>query len=54
MKHILSLLTALLLAPLAAHAQQTVSPTTTVRDRLWVFAPPADGPRLYYESAGYR
>ena len=49
---LLSLAALLLLAPLAAKAQQ-VAPDT-VRDRLWVFAPPADGPRLYYESAGYR
>lgn len=26
----------------------------TVRDHLWLFAVPADGPRLYYEAAGYR
>ncbi|MBM3861841.1 MAG: hypothetical protein FJ395_19640 [Verrucomicrobia bacterium] len=51
-KTTLTLLTALLLAPLVAHAQQAAP--NTVRDRLWVFAPPADGPRLYYESAGYR
>ena len=39
MKHILTLLTALLLAPLAAlHAQQpSLSATATVRDRLWIF-----------------
>jgi hypothetical protein len=46
-------LTALLLAPLVANAQQTPS-SETVRDRLWLFGVPADGPRLYYEGAGYR
>ena len=46
MKPILTLIAALLLTPLPGHAQQ-VEPNT-VRDRLWVFAPPADGPRLYY------
>jgi hypothetical protein len=51
MKHILTLL-ALLLAPLAAHAQQTAP--DSVRDRLWLFGVPADGPRLFYEGAGYR
>jgi hypothetical protein len=45
MKHTITLITALLLAPLAALAQQAAP--NTVRDRLWVFAPPADGPRLY-------
>jgi hypothetical protein len=54
MKPILTLITVLLLAPLAASAHDSTQPITTVRDRLWVFAPPADGPRLYYESAGYR
>ena len=53
MKTTLTLLTALLLAPLVANAQQTTSPDT-VRDHLWLFAVPADGPRLYYEGAGYR
>jgi len=49
-----TLLTALLLlAPLVANAQQIPS-SNTVRDRLWLFAVPADGPRLYYEGAGYR
>lgn len=47
------LLTALLLAPFVANAQQTTSPDT-VRDRLWLFGVPAGGPRLYYEGAGYR
>lgn len=50
--HTLTLLTALLLTSLVAQAQQAAP--STVRDRLWVFAPPADGPRLYYEGAGYR
>ena len=36
-----TLLTALLLAPLVANAQQTTSPDT-VRDRLWLSAVPAD------------
>ena len=49
MKPTLTFLTALLLTPLAAHAQQA-SPNT-VRDRLWLFGVPADGPRLYYEGA---
>jgi hypothetical protein len=44
MKHILALF-ALLCAPLATHAQQTPS-SETVRDRLWLFGVPADGPRL--------
>lgn len=44
----------LLLAPLAAHAQQTVSPTITVRDHLWLFGYPTDGDAGYLENAGYR
>ena len=53
-KATLTLLLGLLsLSPLIADAQQTTSPAT-VRDRLWLFAVPADGPRLYYEGAGYR
>ena len=47
------LLALLLLAPLVANAQQTPS-TATVRDHLWLFGVPADGPRLFYEGAGYR
>jgi hypothetical protein len=54
MKHTLTLLTALLLVALAAHAQQTVSPTTTVRDHLWLFGYPPDGDAGYLENAGYR
>lgn len=38
----------------SASAAPPASSAGTVRDHLWVFAPPADGPRLYYESAGYR
>jgi len=41
MKHTLTLLTVLLLAPLAAHAQQAAP--TTVRDRLWIFTVYAGG-----------
>lgn len=48
----LLILMVLLLAPRAAHAQQPA--TDTVRDRLWLFGVPADGPRLFYEGAGYR
>ena len=52
-KATLTLLLGLLsLSPLIADAQQAVP--DTVRDRLWLFAVPADGPRLYYEGAGYR
>ena len=52
MRNALLTLAALLLAPLGAHAQQPAS--DTVRDRLWLFGVPADGPRLFYEGAGYR
>jgi len=31
-----------------------LSAAETVRDHLWLFGVPADGPRLYYEAAGYR
>jgi len=41
-----------ILASTAAHAQQAAP--NTVRDRLWLFGVPADGPRLYYEGAGVR
>ncbi len=54
MNPLLPLITALLmLAPLVVNAQQTPS-SDTVRDRLWLFGVPADGPRLFYEGAGYR
>jgi hypothetical protein len=52
MRNALLTLAALLLAPLGAHAQQAEA--NTVRDRLWLFGVPADGPRLFYEGAGYR
>jgi len=42
MKPTLTILTALLLAPLVANAQQPASPAT-VRDHLWLFAYPSDG-----------
>jgi hypothetical protein len=45
---------ALLLAPLAAHAQQRTSPSMTVQDRLWLFACPPGGDADYLENAGYR
>ena len=52
MNPLLPLITALLmLAPLVVNAQQTPS-SDTVRDRLWLFGVPADGPRLFYEGAG--
>lgn len=41
MKHTLSVLATLLLAPLAAHSQQTAQ--DTVRDRLWIFTVHAGG-----------
>lgn len=41
----------LLLIPLVAHAQQAAS---TVRDRLWMFAGPADSDRGYMENGGVR
>lgn len=43
----------LLLAALAAHAQQTPSPAT-VRDHLWLFGCPPGGDALYLENAGIR
>ena len=52
MKPTLSLLTALLLASATAQAQHPAP--DTVRDHLWLFGVPADGPRLWYEGAGYR
>ncbi len=55
MKTTLTLITALLLAPLAAQAQ-TNSPLspTTVRDDLWLFAVPPNADAGYFENAGYR
>jgi hypothetical protein len=53
MKPSLTFLIALLLAPLAAHAQQTPSPAT-VRDHLWLFACPPGGDASYLENAGIR
>ena len=44
MKPTLTLLTALILTLSTVHAQQ-VAPNT-VRDHLWLFAVPADGPRF--------
>ena len=41
----------------ATHLGQTQAQQAepnTVRDRLWLFGVPADGPRLFYEGAGYR
>lgn len=52
MKPALTLLATLLLAPLAAHAQQTAP--ATVRDHLWLFACPPGGDALYLENAGVR
>lgn len=37
-----------------ASAAPPASAPVTVRDHLWLFAVPADGPRNWYESAGYR
>jgi len=56
MKHILTLLTALLLAPLAAlHAQQpSLSATATVRDRLWIFGVAAGLNDNYLELGNVR
>lgn len=55
MKSTLTLLIALLLAPLSAMAQQTPAPTTsTVRDRLWLFACPPGGDAEYLDMAGVR
>lgn len=47
MKPTLALLTALLLALLAAHAQQT---TATVRDHLWMFGVPPGSDQGYFEG----
>lgn len=52
MKPILTLLAALLLAPLAAHAQQPAP--ATVRDHLWLFACPPGGDAEWLENAGFR
>jgi len=52
MKPIFALFTILLLAPLVTQAQQAAS--NTVRDRLWMFAGPADSDRGYMENAGVR
>ncbi len=53
MKQIASLtLTALLLAPLAAHSQQAAS--GTVSDHLWLFGCPPGGDAEYLENAGIR
>jgi len=49
-KHLLLILP-LLLAPLAAHAQQ---PASTVRDHLWLFACPPNADGAYLENAGIR
>lgn len=55
MKPTLTLLTALLLAPLAARAQTTPPLTpTTVRDHLWLFGVPPNADVGYFENAGYR
>jgi len=53
MRPTLALLIVLFCQPLASLAQSTPK-ASTVRDHLWLFAVPADGPRLYYEGAGYR
>ena len=53
MRPTLSLLLALLCAPLAVHAQPTPK-TSTVRDHLWLFACPPGGDAEYLENAGYR
>lgn len=52
MKPAVILLLALLLAPLAAHAQQNAP--KTVRDNLWLFACPPGGDADYLENAGIR
>jgi hypothetical protein len=52
MKLPLTLLTALLLGPLVAYAQQAAP--TTVRDHLWLFACPPGGDAEYLENAGVR
>ncbi len=54
MKHSLALLTALLLAPLFAQAQQPTPPAATVQDRLWLFSCPPGGDADYLENAGIR
>lgn len=41
---------AILLAPLAAHTQQTPSLTATVRDRLWLFTVHAGANNVEYQS----
>jgi hypothetical protein len=52
MKHTLTILIALLLAPLAAHSQQAAS--GIVRDHLWLFGCPPGGDADYLENAGIR
>lgn len=52
MRNALLTLTALILTLSTSQAQQAEA--NTVRDRLWLFGVPADGPRLFYEGAGYR
>lgn len=52
MKRTLTVLAALLLAPLVAYAQQTATPT--VRDHVWLFACPPGGDADYLENAGVR
>lgn len=52
MKPTLTFLTALLLAPLAASAEQAAS--NTVRDHLWLFGCPPNADGGYLENAGYR
>jgi hypothetical protein len=52
MRNALLTLTALILTLSTSQAQQ--AEPNTVRDRLWLFGVPADGPRLFYEGAGYR
>jgi hypothetical protein len=46
--------TLLLLAALAAHAQQTPSPATTVRDRLWIFTVYAGANNNHLEKGNLR
>ena len=53
MRPTLSLLLALLCAPLALNAQPTPK-TSTVRDHLWLFACPPGGDAEYLENAGVR
>jgi hypothetical protein len=52
MRNALRTLAALILTLSTSQAQQ--AEPNTVRDRLWLFGVPADGPRLFYEGAGYR